>query len=1831
MCQRPPVPIRALSAVLAVAATLIGTAGCRGGPGEEPGTAMAESRDHQRTARLISHVTDGVVARDSRISVRFVDVQPERELRAAALAGAFTFTPTVEGRASWADDRTLVFEPRSALEAGTRYQCVLDVAAVLPTVESVKPFAFGFEIAANRVVSWQADLEPADGDDPEHMVLSGSIELADPTTLDEVERKIGLAAGRERVAMEWRSDIGDRRFVFTSAPVARGQSPLELRLTIPAAPFGLERDVERVVELRPVGDLAVAEVIVHDQEREPRLSIQLSDPLQEDVDASGYVTVEPFVELKVSIAGRLLQVSGAFRRGQDYTLTVRRGLPSRWGARLAADFRHPLRFVDMKPQLAFSQSGALLPSREEGTVAFRTLNLRAVTATVMRVFESNLGQFLQDHDLSSAPTRDRLWGSLDRVGIEVASQELEIGDERNRWVQSTLDLERLVTGHERGLYLVTLSFSREQMLYDCEEGRSYPYWEHPCGEGYARNRGTVAKPVILTDVGLLAKRAGNRLIVAATHLGTATPLPGVDLTLVSLQNQPLERHTTGEDGIAEFATTDGFIIEARWKGQRSALKFSDSALSLSGFEVGGSSGSAAATRAFVYSDRGVYRPGDPIHLAAIVRNQDDGFPDDHPLRLRVRNPRDQVVHEEVSRTGLAGHYAFVIRTGDGDPTGSWFADLFTGDTLLASHRLRIETVVPNRLKVNLQPDAPRLGPEDREVGLELTSSYLFGAPAAGLDATLAVSYRAAEKRFEAYPDYSFLHPAERLSVSDQTLLERALDGAGRARVQWRVPALAGAPSAVTATLTARVFERGGRPTTQALEIPIDPYPAYVGLRTPKTSWVEIDRPLDLEVVLLDRDGTPVPGRELEVTLSHNERAWWWEYRSFEDYSLRFKSDISTTLLERATVTSGVGPVAVRLAPDRRGQILVEIRDPAGGHHTGVFLWASSWGSQSAPITAGAQLEMELDRERYRPGEVAHVAVKTPSEGVAFVSVEKGDRVLDHRWVPLAGPATTLDVPVTEAMLPNAYLHVVAIQPHAQTSNDRPLRLHGVVPIPVEQVDTRLEVELTAPGTLRPGQDFEVEVKVPPGRPATVTVAVVDEGLLDLTAFTTPDPWQFFFAKERLSVATFDVFDQVIGAIWGDVHRRFEVGGDEDSFRQKRSGPVKARRFPPVALFSAPVRSDGTGRVRARFTMPRYLGSVRVMAVAAAGGAYGSAEAAVPVRDPLVLLPTLPRVAGPDESFELPVTVFALDRALGEVEIAVEATGPLAVVGPARAELSFDSPGERDVAFTLAAGNRAGVATVTVTATAKGARSEAVTELAVRPVNPYRVELRELVVPPGGELALEVPALGVEGTRSARLRISTMPGLTFGHRLTALVRYPYGCMEQTMSAVFPQLFLKDLMAADHQRHDDLARQIDRNLDAGIERLRRFTTPEGGFAYWPGGAETDQWATNYGGHYLLEARRAGYHVPDDLLRAWTGYQKRMAAREAGDLRTRCYRLFVLALAGEPQTGPMNLMKEERLDVLDPLSRWLLAAAYQLSGMDAAARQLVSGAPTAVPPYREQGATYGSGLRDAAMMLYLATLMERDQTALELYSRVNTELGGTEWLSTHEAGYALLAAGSYLRRTWRQEAPVRGVLELGDGARGLTFDQRGGAVGFDLAEAVGRTVTVRSRSDAPLHAVLEWEGIPIEGPTEPEARNLALERRFLDEDGRPTDPSRLAQGSLFWCHLRVSAPSWGLVENVALTQIFPSGWEIDATRLRGEAPPDWARRLQLGREVFTDIRDDRVMWFFDLRSRQPQDFLVKLVAVTRGSFLLAPASVEAMYDPDFRALIPGGRVEVVAAEGK
>jgi uncharacterized protein YfaS (alpha-2-macroglobulin family) len=701
------------------------------------------------------------------------------------------------------------------------------------------------------------------------------------------------------------------------------------------------------------------------------------------------------------------------------------------------------------------------------------------------------------------------------------------------------------------------------------------------------------------------------------------------------------------------------------------------------------------------------------------------------------------------------------------------------------------------------------------------------------------------------------------------------------------------------------------------------------------------------------------------------------------------------------------------------------------------------------------------------------------------------------------------------------------------------------------------------------------------------------------------------------VKTWDLYDNVIGAYGAHVERLLAIGGDSELAASKEDD-AKANRFKPVVKFLGPFTLTG-GSNEHRFIMPQYIGSVKTMVVAGYEGAYGKAEKATPVRKPLMVLATLPRVLGPEEKVKLPVTLFTMEKSIKNIKIDVKASGPIQV---ATASQTVTMNGaDMTVEFDLTVKSRIGIGKIEVTASSGSYSATDVIEIDVRNPNPPVSKVTETILEAGKTWNGAVSGIGMVGTNSAILEVSSLPPVNLGQRMKYLLQYPYGCIEQTTSSVFPQLYVEQVKALT----DGEKVAIQNNIKAGIERLKLFITRDGGFAYWPGGQDSESWASTYAGHFLIEAETKGYMVPNDMVKRWKKYQRNKAQEWRKNQETysseliQAYRLYVLALDGDPELGAMNRLRE--LQGIPATARWMLAAAYVKAGQPEAGKKLIENLPTDVKPYQEMAYSYGSDLRDKAIILETLLLLNNRTKGFELLKDISAALSNSSyWMSTQTVAWCLKSVGSFA------SAEKRGELKFT-----YTYNGKDVTAKTDLPVAQVQLVVdgakspnlkLVSESKGALFVRLITEGTPARGDEQEAEANLQLSVEYTDADGKAIDPTKLEQGTQFIASVSVANPGLrGQYKNLALNQIFPSGWEINNLRL-DEAED----RLKSDVPTYQDIRDDRVYTYFDLPAAKRKTFKVLLTATYAGTYYLPAVSCEAMYDHGIYGRKKGQVVEVV-----
>ena len=1030
-----------------------------------------------------------------------------------------------------------------------------------------------------------------------------------------------------------------------------------------------------------------------------------------------------------------------------------------------------------------------------------------------------------------------------------------------------------------------------------------------------------------------------------------------------------------------------------------------------------------------------------------------------------------------------------------------------------------------------------------------------------------------------------------------------------------------------ANLVTRVYEESGDFSIDADRMLYSPYRRYAGIKSPQKDKEQLNTGANYtyEVASVDYLGKPQANTELDVKVYKVYWYWWWDSNSsgLANYvSDSYNKPVKTFAIR----TDGDGRGMFQLSfPDKEwGTYFISVKDKESKHSTGVmsyFDWPYNEGRRNTDGSESAtMLSFKTDKDSYTPGEKMVVTFPSTKGSRAIISIENGVRVLSLTEHTCEDKQTTVRLDVTKDMQPNAYVYITLLQPHGITKNDLPIRLYGVVPFTVTSPESHLTPVIQSPAELKPDASYTVSVSEKNGKEMAYTLAIVDEGLLDLTRFRTPEPWKAFNAREALGVNTWDLYNYVVGAYGGRIEQLFSIGGDD----ALNKGPKAiVNRFKPVVRFDGPFLLKKGKTARHTYQMPNYNGRVKIMVVAGNGEAYGHADKSVMVRKPVMLLGTLPRVIGVGEEMVVPATVFATEDGVGAVNVSIACSSNMEVVGEATRSLSFERKGDQQASFLIRVKKNPGIGKVTITATGKGDKSVYETELEIRTVRRPQVKVTAATLEAGKSWKETVAMPGATGTNQLTLEVSDIAPVNVSSRLSYLLGYPHGCLEQITSKGFPQLYISSFTDLTLQQ----AKSTEEAVKEVIRRLRSYQTVDGAFAYWPGGTSSNGWGTVYATHFLLEASKKGYLVPEAMKQSVLNNLRRVARNWKpatsyymdSEETTQAYRLYVLALAGSPEMGAMNRLKE--MKDLTSMSRWSLASAYALVGREDVAQDLIS-KTTALPSgYSEYDETFGSDVRDQSIQLMTLCLLDKGKEAATLVEELSKQLSSDDWLSTQSTAFALVALSDYLAK-YRVDGAMDFTYACGGKDGQVKTDKNIWSETLLDKAGTSASVELKNTGKSTLFARIITEGIPEQGEEKAYANGVSLAVSYVDLNGSPVNVAQLEQGTNFSAVVTVKNPSARGYNNLVLSEIFPAGWEILNTRFLNESVTD---SLSAGVN-YQDIRDDRVYSYIDrLPAGSQVTVKINLCAVYPGRFYLPPVYCEAMYDYLIRANTAGQEVTV------
>jgi uncharacterized protein YfaS (alpha-2-macroglobulin family) len=1549
----------------------------------------------------------------------------------------------------------------------------------------------------------------------------------------------------------------------------------------------------------------------------PAICLSFSDPLADvrQVNYGDYVSVEPATPIDPRIAGSQLCLEGV-SYGQDYTVTVRAGLMSRDGLTLSKDDVSQVTVEDRAATTAFYGNAYVLPRHGEGTLPLTTVNVSEVDVQLLRVNDRNLVPKIVQSAVGDVLWSSDIWDVANTQGSVVWTGKMSIADDRNKSVVTGIPVSTMLPNPEPGVYIVSATNAVDESGGD----------EYDDGY-YYEDTAPATQWLVVTDLGLATFTGLDGLHVAVRSLDSAKPAANVKLTLIARNNEVLGEATSDADGIASFASG---VVSGEGGDRPAAVlaygqdDFSFLELTGSGFDLSdrGVSGrpEPGPLDAYLYTERGVYRPGETVMLTALLRDERANALTGLPLTIRLVRPdgvEAQVV--QVADTGGGGHEV-ALPIPSTAYTGVWTAEAYVdpkGDQI-GSVTFQVEDFVPARIRVAVTAETPVLR-EGLPTNIDLAADFLYGAPAADLTTEAEVTIREASTPWPDYADYHFgLVQDDAVSRIDQPTAP-STDEEGKAVIPVTIAGLPDTTRPLEAVIRGSVFDAGGRPANDTITLPIRRDRPSIGIK-PGFDWglpEGADAAFDL--IALDSDGNRIASDVSWTLIRETYDYQWYNYGSNWSYDTILREQV---IAEGKTTIAAADVTSLSTRVDW-GDYRIDIYDAKTGAASSVRFSAGWWMSDD-PNPTPDKLTVALDRTSYAAGDTMKIHVTAPFAGEALVVVGN-DRILATRNVTVGTDGTELEIPVGEGWGAGAYVMATAFRPGAAAGERAmgPARAVGLSWFGIDVTERTLAVAIDAPAEILPRQTIQVPVTITgaaANQPVWLTLAAVDEGILLLTDFESPDPTDHYYGRRALGLDLRDAYGRLI--ISRGQPGTLRVGGDEGADQRPS---LTQRSTQTVALYSGIVQVGPDGKAIVPLNIPDFTGELRLMAVAWGAGALGEAEKPLTVRDPVIAEMVTPRFLAPGDTSNFAFTLRNLSGEPGTYTIDLATGAPLRTTSTTHYEQTL-AVGDEARLIVPVTSDTLGVGTITASITGPGGFSLSHEwSLTVRAPQPLVTERVSNVLAPGESATFDGELLRsfLPGTTTVSASLSTRPSLDIPGLLQELDAYPYGCVEQTTSRALPLLYVSEIaekIGSDWQVDD-----LNRRIQEAVDRILTMQSPQGGFGVWSAFDSPDVWLSAYATDFLLRARDQGFRVPDrpinNAVRFLTGYLDSYDARNTCN-PTAAFALYVLSRAGAGNVGDMRYLVDTCLaQYRAPLAQAQLGAAAAQFGDQTRASEAFSAAMSTARPadlWTSDYYDYGSDVRDHAG---IATLLSEtgqplDQV-LDQTERAADGFNQTRWHSTQDLAWMVLAANAALKDAGPLTVSVNGRATTGaDGSLTIATEP----------EQLEAGIAVDNTSDDAVRSVVSIRGVPAK-PQPASSDGFTITRTFLDRQGRPVDPSvdSIAQGDLITVLVRGTVGD-DAVHRALIVDLLPAGFEIENPDL-GDAPGLSDISATLSATTHTEMRDDRFVAALDFYGNG-RDFAVAYLvrAVTPGSYVLPPAYIEDMYAPQYSGRTAMGRVTIV-----
>jgi uncharacterized protein YfaS (alpha-2-macroglobulin family) len=1741
-----------------------------------------------------------------------------------------SFDPKIPGRFRWEQPDQLVFSPSRPLPPATTFKAKLQ-SDILQYSKFGKigksdnvTFSTPYLQLENSNVAWTLPDNNSTTAVPQvDLYFNYQVKPA------VIKEKLKVAIGGNNVDYNIQTLSDDSRIQLRLLGLKTEDKDLEAMVTLDkglvpeGGKNGTKEKIENKLFIPSPYNISINDVTAEHDGVTGTVYVRTSQPVQMS-DLSKSLRFNPEVKFSVQQTDDGFAVSSEnFDADKSYLFTITKGMKGTLLGVLREQYENNIAFGELEPSLSFTNKKAVyLSSRGTQNIELRITNIPKVKVIISKIYESNL---LAATRYGYYPVDNRNWSEESEDSEEhyyyedynEGNGDLAFGD-----VIYEKEIETRLLPKYGSSRLFTFNIEDRlpdfKGIYHIKVRSAKDYWLSD------------SRFISKSDIGLVAKEGKDKLIVFANSIKTAEPLNGLNILVYGNNNQVLGMGTSNADGVAEvqysrreFAGFRPAMVIAKSNEDFNYLPFNNTKVNTSRFEVGGKRSNVTGLDAFIYAERDLYRPGEKVNFSVILRDRQWKSPGELPVKLKFLLPNGKELKNFRKTLNAQGSLDGEVDIATSAITGSYSLEVYTSnDVLLGSKNFNIEEFVPDRIKVTAKLDKPTVSP-GQTTKLAINAVNFFGPPAANRNYETEI--QVSPRYFSAKKYTSFDFGLKGIGLSfDKANDEGTTDDNGNGSVSYSVPEMFRNKGLLQATFYATVFDETGRPVSRSATANIYTQDVFIGVGSDGYWYYPLNQAVRFPLIAVDKNENALAGAKATIqVIKHEYRT---NLRKSGNY-FRYESERDDKILADQTITVTGETTSYTFVPRSPGEYELRAYSPGSTSYVSKSFYSYGfWGGESASFEVNTEgnIDMEFDKSSYLTGESAKVLFKTPFDGRMLVTLET-DKVVSWQYITVNNRAASLDVKLTADHIPNVYVTATLIKPH--DVSDIPLTVaNGFKSLRVDEKSRKITTEIVAQKSVRSRTHQKVTVKATPN--SFVTLAAVDNGILQVSDFKTPDPYGYFYANKALEVDAYNLYP----LLFPDVKARISsTGGDGDMEMNKRTNPMPAKRFKLVSYWSGIAQANSSGEANFEFDIPQFSGEVRLMAVSYKDENFGSAETNMTVADPLVLSTALPRFLSPKDTVTVPVIITNTTDRSTSATASLTVKGPLSVVGDKSQSVSLGARSEARAVFRVVASPAVDVGKVMVEVNGLGEKFSDEIDISVRPASPLQVITGSGSITGGNVQRLNIPLNDfMPNSTDYQVTVSRSPALELGKQLRYLVHYPYGCTEQTISVAFPQLYYGDLAEQMNKKDDQTRNSANWNVLEAIRKIKLRQLFNGAITLWDGEGEEHWWATVYAGHFLLEAKKAGFDVDNSLLNGVLSYinyrlknketifyyyngnqQKKIAPKEVA------YGLYVLALAGKPNVSSMNYYKSNP-ELLSLDCKYLLSAAYAIAGDKSKFKELLPTSFSGDVSVAQTGGSFYSPIRDESIALNALLDVDPGNPQIPVMANhVVNQLKHRYWYNTQECSFTFLSLGKMARAA--NKTTVNADIKVNGKTVGTVGES---PVTLTAKQLNGTNVEIATKGNGRLYYYWQSEGISVSGEYKEEDNFIKIRRRFFDRYGRAIPDQAFTQNDLVIVQLTLEKSYSGAVENIAITDMLPAGFEIENPRTKEIPGMDWIKDASTPTAL--DVRDDRINLFVDSYNAK-QVYYYAVRAVSPGIFKMGPAAAEAMYNGEYHSYNGAGTITV------